>query len=104
FAFHQSVVATALHVEADHRLGVRHAQVEAPVGEGHAHTIGVIDVQRLPFVELQHPRDHHLRVVDTAVDLAAGGEALNAFIHQLRERLACLPDQLEYQQPGDHAA
>ena len=47
---HQSRVRPALYVEAHYRLGVGHAQVEAPVRELHAEAIGVIHGQGITAI------------------------------------------------------
>lgn len=97
-------VATRFYVEPQQRFGVGAAQVEAPVGEFHAEAVGGVDGCLLRGEVGADAIDRRRDVGDAVVDLATARECGNAFIDQLRQRLAGFGHQRSDQQPWDHAA
>src|SRR5690625_80117 len=70
FTLHQFDIPPAFSVQAYHRLGVGHTQVEAPVIKLQADTIGFIDGFGVRPVVFQHPLDGFCGVTHGAIDLA----------------------------------
>src|SRR3546814_11852151 len=98
---HQWCIASAFNIQAQHRLGVRAAQIEAPVGVFDRQAVGVIDTLCgrcvVAFDIGQYSRD----VADLAIDLAARRYPAHALADPLRQCPAAFADQLCNQQRSE---
>ena len=91
-------IAARFDVQAQQRLGVRAAQIEAPVGEFDADAVGAIHCGNLPHpnpspegrgasLVLQDAFDGFLHVIHAVVDLAAARIRFDALTHSCDKRL-----------------
>src|SRR5262245_36842012 len=80
---HQARIAPALDVEADQGLRVGRAEIEAPGLVFQAQAIGQVLSERAGAVASKDLLDRGRAVRHATVDLAAGGEAPDAFANQL---------------------
>src|SRR5580704_6403280 len=101
---HEILRAARLHVEANQGLGVRGAQIEAPVGKLEGQTVGAVARARLFRIARLHRRHRRCRIRYAVIELAAHRELRDALADQLRERLFGFADDLSDQEPRNHAA
>ena len=81
-SLHELLVAAALDVQAQQRFRVRCAQVEAPIRELDAETVGVIHAERAVCVGRFRELESRGRILDLAVDLAACGKPLHSLPYE----------------------
>src|ERR1700733_6019027 len=101
---HQIHRAARLDVEPYQGLGVRAAQVEAPILEFERHPVGTVDDDGLRRVARFEGGDGRLGVGNPVVEFAADGKQPDALVDQLRQRDARLAQNLRDDEPGNHAA
>ncbi|SQC91393.1 Uncharacterised protein [Cedecea neteri] len=94
---HQRLIPARLHVQAHYRLGIRAAQVEAPVAKRHADAVRVVNLFRVRAEMRTYPLNGLCRRFQLAVDLPAGRPRRHAVPHQFAQRFALQAKQFGHQ-------
>src|SRR5690554_1853567 len=90
FRLHQRFISTDLNIQANHRFGVGHAQVEAPGVEFYAQAVYVADAFGAGAVEGFYGGEDFGWVGYGAVDFAAGRVGFDSGVDEGRQGLAAL--------------